>query len=188
MPWFRRRHKESYNEQMLREAGLDEQKPVDPLAGTYPAQDAPFAWMRGMARPQEWDVHTTAEAPEIGGDAVSFAALPTGDLIVDDEQGDADLAPLANAIEQQLTPPYRAIGRREDGALWTVAARRIDLRRLAVPQGDELELVVREGERTVIVDGEPSDVALSALAEEGDYVARGTRLDGDLWEIQVDRL
>jgi hypothetical protein len=199
MPWFKRKKEETYNEQLLREAGLEAEQPpppadppagppADPLAGTYPAQNAPFAWLRGMARPAEWDVYTTAEAPEIGGDSVSFAALPTGDLIVDDEQGDADLSPLAEAVEKQLQPPYRAIGRKEEGSLWSVAARRIDVRRLAVPEGDEVELVVRDGERTVSIDGAPSDVALAGLAESGDYVAHGTRLDGDLWEIQVNRL
>jgi hypothetical protein len=179
MPWFKRKKEETYNEQLLREAGLGE-APRQPLID--PA-------VLGMGpRPAEWDVYSSAEASDIGGDSVSFAALPTGDLIVDDDAGDADLSPLADAVEQHLAPPYRAIGRKEEGALWSVAARRIDVRRLAVPEGDEVELVVRDGERTVSIDGEPSDVALAGLAESGDYVARGTRLDGDLWEIQVDRL
>lgn len=178
MGWLRRKREETYNEQLLREAGLGEPPPsplIDPA-------------VLGMGpRPAEWEVYTTAEAPDIGGDSVSFAALPTGDLIVDSE-GDDDLAPLAETVERQLAPPYRAIGRKEEGALWSLAARKIDVRRLAVPEGDEVELVVRDGERTVTIDGQPSDVALAGLAEQGDYVARGTRLDGDLWEIQVDRL
>jgi hypothetical protein len=192
MAWFRRKDEETENERLLREAGLEGEQPqpavADPLAGTYPAQDAPFAWMRGLARPEEWEVYTTAAAPGVAGDTVSFASLPDGTLIVDEEQGDADLSPFADAVEKQVQPPYRAVGHREEGALWSVAARRIDVRQLPLEDGDELELVVHEGERTLTVDGAPSDAALPELAEQGDYVVRGTRLDGGVWEIQVDRL
>jgi len=156
MGWFRRRRDETYNEQVLREAGLAD-------AGTNPAQPAFGAYIGAGARPAEWDVYTTCEAPEVAGDSVEFAALPEGDLIVAQQQGDADLSPFADAVEQHLKPPYRAIGRREEGARWAVAARQIDVRRME-----------RDGE-------EFEDV-------EGDTVVRGTRLDADLWEIQEDRL
>ena len=39
-------------------------------------------------------------APEIAGDAVEFATLPDGDVIVDWEQGDVNLSRLAEAVEQ----------------------------------------------------------------------------------------
>ena len=169
---FRRRQEETYNEQLLREAGLDEPQvpqqplqpaPFDPYAGTYPAQSGFGAYARAMARPAEWDVFTTCQAPDLAGDSVAFAALPDGDLIVDEEQGDADLSPLADAVEQHVSPPYRAIGRREADAVWAVAARQIDVRRME-RDGDEFEDV------------------------EGETVTRGRRLDGDVWEIQEDRL
>jgi hypothetical protein len=160
---FRRREEETYDEQLLREAGLDQPAPVDPQPGLHPADSALGAIAGIGARPSEWDVVTTAEAPEIGGDDVEFATLPAGDIIVDTEVGDADLSPLAEAIEQQLRPPYRARARRHEGALWAVAARRIEVRRLQ-RDGDEFEDV------------------------EGDLVTRGSRLDGDFWEIQVERL
>ena len=155
---FRRREDETYNEQLLREAGLD--RPAAPLT---PAPD-PVAAITGVPpRLSEWDVMTTVEAPAIGGDGVDFATLPDGDIIVDDEVGDADLSPLADAVEQQLRPPYRASARRHEGGLWAVAARRIEIRKLE-REGDEFEDV------------------------DGDTVTRGSRLDGDLWEIQVERL
>lgn len=199
---FRRREEETYNEQMLREAGLDrpqqpeeseerpeqQPEPLDSYAGTYPAQQQWLgAYTRAIARPEEWDVYTTADAPEIAGDAVEFAALPEGDLIVDEEQGDADLSPLAEAVEKHLQPPYRAVARREEHALWGVAARTIDVRRLDCA-GEELELVVREAERTLTIDGVPAEAGLPELAQEGDYAASATRLDGDLWEVRVERL
>ena len=130
--------------------------PFDPYAGTYPAQHAFGAYTRAMARPEQWDVYLTVEAPSIAGDAVEFATLPEGDLIIDEEQGDADLSPLADAVEQRLQPPYRAVGRRQDGALWAVAARRIDVRRLE-RDGDEFESL------------------------DGYTVTRGQRLDGVFW-------
>jgi hypothetical protein len=141
-----------------------------------------------MARPEEWDVYTTADAPQLAGDAVEFATLPNGDVIVDDEQGDADLSPLADAIERHLHPPYRAHGRREQDALWAVAARGIDVRTLTFADGDTLDLVVREGRRELKVDGVASGLAVPELAEEGDYVVHAERLDGDLWEIQSETL
>lgn len=161
--WFRRRG-ETYNEQMLREAGLDgPPAPLDPQAGLHPAQSAWGAIAGFGPRPAEWDAFVTAEAPAIGGDEVDFATIPEGDVIVDTEVGDADLSPLADAVETQLRPPYRASARRQEGGLWAVAARRIEVRRLE-RDGDEFE-----------------DVS-------GDTVTRGSRLDGDLWEIRVEKL
>lgn len=159
MPWFKRKEEETYNEQLLREAGLDEAQP-EPAPPPQPHEPRPAPFVE---RPDEWTIYTTCQAPEIGGDVVEFATLPEGDVIVDEEQGDADLSPLCDAVEEHLKPPYRAIGRREDGALWAVAARQIEVRRLE-RDGDEFEDV------------------------DGDTVTRGTRLDGDLWEIREDRL
>jgi hypothetical protein len=156
MGWFRRKKEETYNEQLLREAGLAD-------AGTNPAQPAFGAYIGAGARPAEWDVYTRCEAPGVAGDSVQFVALPEGDLIVAEEEGDADLSSFADAVEQHLSPPYRAIGRREEGAVWAVAASQIDVRRME-RDGDEFEDV------------------------EGETVVRGRRLDGDLWEIQEDRL
>jgi hypothetical protein len=168
MPWFKRKEEETYNEQLLREAGLD-QPEHEPLSVSRPPvwplldRHATNALSGLGARPQEWEIYTTCQAPDVAGNAVEFAALPEGDLIVDEEQGDADLSPFADAVEKYLKPPYRAIGSREDGALWGVAARQIEVRRLQ-REGDEFEDV------------------------EGETVTRGTRLDGDLWEIRTDRL
>ena len=163
MGWFRRKGEETYNEQLLREAGLGGEAEPEPAPLSAPEAYGIRAAFGFGARPAEWDVYVTAQAPDLAGDEVGFVALPEGDLIVEDEEGDADLSPLADAVEQQLKPPYRAIGRRDEGALWAVAARQIDVRRLE-RDGDEFEDV------------------------EGETVVRGRRLDGDLWEIREDRL
>jgi hypothetical protein len=185
--WFRRRKEETYNEQLLREAGLAAPEP-QPEPGFTPAQD-PIAAITGTPpRTSEWDAIVTVDAPGIRGDEVTFVTLPEGDILVESEVGDDDLSPLADAVEREVQRPYRASARRNEGSLWAVGVRRLDVRRLTLEQGDELELVVRDGERTLTVDGEPSDAAVPELAEHGDYVIRGSRLDGDLWEIGLDRL
>ena len=73
-------------------------------------------------------------------------------------------------------------------ALWTIAAKTIDVRKLDLADGDTIDLVVREGERTLTIDGVPSTAEIPQLAENGDYAAHAERLDGDLWEIQVEAL
>ena len=203
---FRRRKEETLNEQMLREAGLDEPEPaeetsppepLDPYAGSYPADATggivPASLDRAMARPAVWDLVTTVTAPGIAGDRVEFATLPTGDVIVDTETGDADLSPLADAVEKQLKPPYRVLARREDDDLWSIAARTIDVVELTFDGGDEIELVENEGSTELRVDGKPWNEEIPELERAGEtlgtaFVVQADRLDGDLWEIRVSGL
>jgi hypothetical protein len=219
MSIFRRRKEETLNEQMLREAGLPpdgdtppEQEspdsdtaptnaqppePLDPYAGSYPADPAggiiPASLDRAMARPAVWDLVTTVPAPGIAGDKVEFATLPAGDMIVDTETGDADLSPLADAVEKQLKPPYRVLARREDDDLWSIAARTIDVVEFTFDGGDEIELVENEGVTELRVDGKPWNQEIPELARAGetlgtDFVVQADRLDGDLWEIRASAL
>src|SRR5512132_4454005 len=144
-------------------------------------------------RPKRWDVVVTAAAPLLTGDAVHFVALPDGSLIVDERVAGGSLDPLAEALEQQVHPPYRAEGVRRD-AFWAVAANRIEVLELAGEvAGDSLELAYRGGERHLTVDGAPSLAALPALeayagARYTEYVARADRIDGDVWEVRVTAL
>jgi hypothetical protein len=191
---FRRRREETLNEQMLREAGEAEPEPFDPYAGTYPADDH---WLgsltRAMARPGVWDLVTTVHVSGISGDAVEFATLPAGDVIVDTETGDDDLSPFANEAEKHLKPPYRVLARREDDDLWAIAARTIDVVEFQFGGGDEIELVENEGRTELRVDGERSQQEIPELKRAGealgsDFVVQADRLDGDLWEIRVSAL
>jgi len=194
---FRRRDDETLNEQMLREAGLGdaheqemEAAPVDP----YPADDVLGIWRRALARPGEYDAVFTTRAAGIPGDAVEFATLPAGDLIVDTEQGDADLSPLADEVERHVHAPYRVLARRSGEDLWSVAARRIDVLELDFDDGDEIELASQGGEIDLRVDGEPWSGRIPALeqageaAEGADYVVQAERLDGSLWEVRASPL
>jgi hypothetical protein len=222
----RRKEEETLNEQMLREAGIDEDgdtppeqnspdsvtsssnvpdatedtdppEPLDPYAGSYPADATggivPASLDRAMARPAVWDVLTTVTAPGIAGDRVEFATLPTGDVIVDTETGDADLSPMADAVEKQLKPPYRVLARRENDDLWSIAARTIDVVELEFDGGDEIELVENEGTTELRVDGKPWKQEIPELERAGetlgaDFVVQADRLDGDVWEIRASAL
>jgi hypothetical protein len=193
------RRRETLNERLLREAEL-EQEPVAwepkhaglPLAGDTTALDS--AGITGLHRAREWDATAAVEAPELRGDEVAFVVLPDGSVLVDEEIGDVPLAPLADALEEQLRPPYRARGVRRRGNVWAVAAKAIEVVELRPDvEGDELELVSRGGERSLIVDGARSFGSVPQLEELAsrrapDYVVHASRLDGSLWEVRVSPL
>jgi hypothetical protein len=148
--------------------------------------------IHGVPRARRWDAVATAEAPGLPGDEVRFTALPDGSLVVDDEGGgeDGDLSPLADALEGRLPPPYRAEGVRRGGALWGVAGRRIAVVREPALDGEEAELVVTSGGRTLTVDGHARVARAPALEAAGahqgrEFVVRAMRLDGDLWEVET---
>jgi hypothetical protein len=206
--WFRRR-KETLNERLMREAGLD-------AAATAPKEPAPaprrdraeleeswfgersvplFERLSGevtAARPRRWDAVVTAEAPEVRGQEVEFVALPDGSLIVDEERGEGDLTPLAEAVEAQVAAPYRASGVRRGDDVWVVGARRIQVASFRA-SGDELELSRHDGVRTLLVDGAQEFGTVPELEAMGQpqgesYAVRARRLDGDLWEVDVKPL
>ena len=116
--------------------------------------------IHGVPRAREWDAVASA-ATELPGNEVDFTALPDGTLLVDDDVPEGSLAPLADALERSLQPPYRAQAVRRDERIWAVAARRIEIRAFPGHADDDLELV------------------------EHDQVVRGRRLDGDLFEVDV---
>jgi hypothetical protein len=148
--------------------------------------------LHGVPRPRRWDAVVTAEA-QLPGDEVHFTALPDGTLIVDEEVPEGTLAPLAEAVEQELLPPYRAEAARQGEGLWAVGASSIDVARVAdeVP-GDTIELSVQDGARTLAIDGVRTFgtlPSLEALARGMDaYVIRAGRLDDELWEVTVTPL
>jgi hypothetical protein len=61
---------------------------------------------------------------------------------------------------------------------------------LPEPGGDEVELVIKGDERTLVVDGNRSFGTLPELEElaDRDAVIRAARLEGALWEVRVDPL
>lgn len=158
---------------LAREGGLVEREPRAPWREVG---------VHGVQRAREWDATVTTEAEGIDGDAATFVALPDGTLLV--EAGpDSSLQPLADAVERELRPPYRARAARVNGDLWGVQARRIEVREIPNQAGDSLELT-SEGLR---IDGQRVFGSVKELEGLGDVV-RAERLDGDLWEVRASSL
>jgi hypothetical protein len=121
---------------------------------------------------------------------VQFVALADRSLIVEEDEPDGALAPLADAVETMLEPPYRAEAVRRGGDRWSVGARAIAVVAAAGLDGEEAQLVVTGGERSLTVDGHSRVARAPALEACGErvgeaYVVRATRLDGDLWEVEA---
>lgn len=175
------------HERLAREGGLGAPASLDPRP----------AWqetgIHGLHRPREWDVTVTADAPDIDGDAVRFVALPDGTLLVEDGP-DGSLGPLAAALEQELTAPYRARAARQDETLWAVQGRRIEVIELRdVVDGDTIDVAHTAEGTTLTVDDARIFGSLPKLDERGaregrEYTVHAERLDGDLWEIRAAAL
>jgi hypothetical protein len=188
------RKKESYNEQMLREAGLDRvvfNTPID--AGPLPPATSDLTVGPAQQRRlTHFDATATATAPGLTGDLNEFTTLPNGDLIVGMGDADDDLSPLADAIEEHLSPPYKASGSRQQGDVWEVGASRIEVAEFAFPDAEKLELSQRQGVSEFRIDGGQTDVAppaeLQQLGENAgtDFFIVATRIDGDYWEFMAN--
>ena len=199
------RKKETYNEQMLREAGLDrvvlntpeqQPEPTPEAPRQYVADDIQLGPIAGSVKsgPMAWDSVTTATVPGIAGDHVEFWALPDGDLVVGERGGDGDFAPFADAVEEHLSPPYHAIAARQDGDLWGVGAAQIHVERFEFSDANALELTQNDGVTGFNVDGEPSDAIAPMTLQQlgartgGDFCVEASRIDADYWDVQVGRL
>jgi hypothetical protein len=173
------RRSEPLHVRLAREGGLllgPEEEPRGPW-------DA--AGIHGLHRVRERDVVATVDAPEIPGDRAEFVAISPEELVI--QSGPSDVAVLANTVERDLAPPYRAEAVRRDGTLWAVAARKIEVVRLPGVRGDEVELATHGDERTLVIDGEQTFGSIPEL-ERPNQVARARRIDGELWELEVDPL
>jgi hypothetical protein len=191
------RKKETYNEQMLRQAGLDRVRFNTPSVGPVDAGPLPPATGDTQAGPIQsrlthFDARTTTTLSGLHGDLIEFVALPNGDLIVGIGDADDDLSPLADAIEERISPPYKASASREDGPVWEVGASRIEVAEFAFPDAEVLELVQREDVLEFRIDGGPTDVAppaeLRQLGENAgaEFFATAKRIDGDYWQVMVN--
>jgi hypothetical protein len=144
--------------------------------------------------PREWDATAVVKAPDLAGERVEFTTIPNGDVIVSDEAGNADLSPFADAVEQHVSPPYRATAVRQEGSLWGVGAKRIQVAEIPFPQGERLQFSRTGDDREFHVDSEPSHAPVPPELERigepvGDsFYVEAQRIDGDLWEVKVSPL
>ena len=153
------------------------------------AAGAAIPGVMGVGPGKTYDAVVAAHAPGLTGEAVTFVALDDGTLVVNEDIPDGSLAPVADALEQMVSPPYRAAAGRTDGDTWTAVAESVEIVELRDVGGDEVDLTVVDGERTLSVDGEPATrpvPALDALATEHESVAmHAERVDGDLFAVDV---
>ena len=141
--------------------------------------------VHGLHRVRQWDVVTTVDAPELLGERAEFVALSRDEFVI--QEGPDTVERLAEAIERELAPPYRAEAVRRETGLWAVGARKIELVRLPGVAGEELELSLHGDERTLLIDGAQTFGSIPAL-ERPEHVVRARRVDGETWEVEVDPL
>ena len=173
------------------------------MPGRPPSQAAePPGWdgeargepgIHGVARSRRWDAVATAEAPLLRGDAVHFVSLADRTLLVEEDEPDDGVAPLADAVDGVLSPPYRAEAVRRSETSWAVGASRIQVAEVPGLTGDEAELAVTRQGRTLAVDrrsvlGRAPALERLGEAQSAEYVIRARRLDGDLWEVEATPL
>jgi hypothetical protein len=168
-------------------AGVD-----DSFADQPPGwQNRPTSALHGQpTRERRWDVVTTVEAPDLMGNSVKFTAIPDGTLVMDEDEPDDSLAPLADAVEASVRPPYRAEAVRQNRTRWSVAAVRINVVEASGLDGDEAELVTTEESSTLTIDGRAVYGSVPAFERIGEahgstYVVRAERIDGDLWQVEA---
>jgi hypothetical protein len=171
------------HERLAEEGGL-----VESTTGPLFTGVIPETGIHGVPRERQYDAVVTADAPDVKSENALFVALEDGSLLV--EEGEGDLTPLADAIEQEVARPYRATAIHRGGSRWAVAAHGLQVIELPDPGGDEVELSVHSGEKMLVVDGNRSFGTIPELEAlgSGDAVVRASRLDGDLWEVRVDPL
>ena len=205
MRFFRRG--ETLNERLLREGELEEQQadpqtnagppePLDPVVAFRRQFDSGAGALAGAGLPpraRHWDTFVTAEAPDVEGKEVDFVALPDGTILVEEEEGDAALEPLANTVETKIPPPYRAKAVKQTDRIWAVSAMQIQVARFE-QDGNTIELTQTGDGRALRVDGMPSFGGAPELERIGEaqagsaYAVHAERLDGDLWEVRVSAL
>jgi hypothetical protein len=205
MRFFRRG--ETLNERLLREAGLQEQQaestadasppaPLDPVVAFRRQFDSAAGALAGAGLPpraRHWDTFVTAEAADVEGNEVDFVALPDGTILVEEEEGDAALEPLANAVETRIAPPYRAKAVKQTDRIWAISAMQIRVAKVE-SGGDTIELTQTSDGKAVRIDGMPVFGSIPELERIGEadggpaYAVHAERLDDDLWEIRVAAL
>jgi hypothetical protein len=152
-----------------------------------------IAGITGIARRRRWLAVVTATAPEIPGGEVYFVTLADGSIVVDEDVPDGALAPLAEAVERSIPPPYQAEAARQEGDVWCVGADPVAIAILpATFEGDQIEQSSYGGQQTCAVDGAPHDI-LPELAQIGsqrgvDYAISAERLDETTWVVHSEPL
>jgi hypothetical protein len=194
VPLFGRRG--PLHRRLAEEGGLNLDGPPTGLAASPPGWDGEQRGepgIHGVPRARRWDAVVTAVAPGLRVDALHFVVLADATVIVEEDAPDGSVAPLADAVEAVLATPYRAEAVRRDGDRFGVGARAITVVSEPGIEGEEAELVVADGQRSLTVDGRSHVARAPALQAAGErvgesYVVRANRIDGDVSEVEATPL
>ena len=149
------------------------------VAGVPTAPGFGLPGLTGVEQPRgPWDVVTTAHAPELPGDAVSFVALADGTLVVDEDIPDGSATPLADALEKELAAALRGRRRAPGGRGRSLARRSGQVLVTPAEPGDaeRVDLARVGGEVTATVDGaDASEARRRAGCSTCSRTSRGTR-------------
>ena len=186
MGFFRRDR--PIHEQLADEAGLDIDGIEDELAlgQQEPQPDEEALDLDGRG---DYDEVFRVDAPDVPGDSIELVALADGSLFLEEELPYGSPDAIADVVT--VPPPFHAFAARERGTVWTVAVRRVAV--VEVPEeipGDEVEIVVSDDERSLLVDEVESDGEIPSLEDFGaqlfgSFVLNARRLDETLWEVTV---
>jgi hypothetical protein len=151
--------------------------------------EAAIPGVMGVGPGRTWDAVVATHAPSLTGDRVTFVALDDGTLVVTEDVPDGSLAPVADQIEEMVSPPYRAAAARSEGDVWTAVAEKVLIVEISELPADEVELTVVDGERTLTIGDEQDERALPALdalaAEHSSVAIHAERVDGDTFVVDV---
>ena len=151
------------------------------------------AGITGLARRREWDAVTTVDAPGAEGDELELVVLADAGAVVERATAESDAAAFLAALAGLVAPPYRALAVRRP-ELWVVGAVSIATIELDEDvRGDEIEVVRDDEGVRVRLDARPSGDRIPELERLGEararaYVARGRRLAGRTFEVEVEPL
>ena len=182
MAWRRR---ENLHERLAREGGLAAADTPLQIGQRYDD-----AGIHGLHRPKQWDAVVAVEATLHRND-VHFVVLPDGSLVIEEDDVPEDaVRALAAPLARMVDAPFRAQAVRRDARSWAVGGRAIRVARLPEDVGgDEIVVSRHGGGRELVVDGERRLGTLPSLERLGedleDCVVRATRLEADLWEVEV---
>ena len=124
MGLFRRK---PLHQRLAEEGGL-----VEPSTRPLFTGSVPETGIHGIPRERQYDAVATADAPDAEGASARFVGLTDGSLLV--EEGEGDLTPFADAIEQEVGRPYRATAVRRGETQWAVAAHRLRTPQVSAPR------------------------------------------------------
>jgi hypothetical protein len=129
--------------------------------------------------------------PDFVGDYAAFVCLPDGLLIIEEYEGESELAVFADAVESRLRAPYRARVVRTGGDRFVVIANEIETVEIPRIEGEQLIVVAApDGARKAVLDGAPVPLPSLGLDSILDLSApcllKLDNIDEETWELSVE--